>query len=560
MVTKARSKRPKSSIFAPASFTQMGHRFVRLAFVWVIFIFIAAPLLALSWRSIPFPGFLVEQTLVVNDSRGYGWAGLQAGIHPGERIIRIGGLPVTSSNDYYAALKSLPPGQPSVVFTILRDGSGRLYPEIRLSKFPAGDFISLFWLPYFVGLVYLGIGIWIYFARGNTRSGLALSIFCTLTAAICALFFDIATTHFGTISWMIALSLTSSALISLAMCFPQEWPIVRQRLWVLAVPYGIALPLIIWNLSVAYDADHPWAYYDSWGATYRAIGLAILFFIGVMLYHAYRSPSPVVRRQARIVLLGSGFAFIPIMVWFFGPLLNAPIPFNPTYFLPPLILFPLSIGTAILRYRLWEIDTLVNRTIVYGLLTAVLAGIFTAMIAFSQRLFIAITGEKSDAAIVLTTLVVGSAIAPIRTRLQTFVDRQFKDERDHTKTLQAFGSQVQAYIQLNSSTQLTWRLLNEAAASLHADSGALAVVNDGQAPPRILHTYRQWRGRAMISLPVEHDDHCFGYLMLGPKEDGKEYTQQELRTLKQVSSLIAAAMQLNELSQTGQARFFNPSQ
>ena len=70
---------------------------------------------------------------------------------------------------------------------------------------------------------------------------------------------------------------------------------------------------------------------------------------------------------------------------------------------------PIAIGIAITRYRLFEIDRLINRTLVYGSLTAILAGVFTAAIGLAQRVFVAVTGEKSDAAIVLTTLVVATA-------------------------------------------------------------------------------------------------------------------------------------------------------
>lgn len=322
---------------------------------------------------------------------------------------------------------------------------------------------------------------------------------------------------------------------------------LHRRLWVLAVPYALVIPLAIWNLLVLYDTRNPWAYYDSWGATYRFVALGILFFIGVMVYHARRSARPVVRRQARIVLLGSTLAFAPILAWFLSPLFGRPINFNSMVFLPPLILFPLSIGIAILRYRLWEIDAIINRTVVYGLLTAILAGIFTAMIAFSQRLFIALTGEKSDAAIVLTTLIVGSAIAPVKSWVQVFVDRQFKETPDHTRSLQAFGSQVRSFIQMSSADLLTLRLLEESAEALQAENGAIVVVRDDRVQPQILHTYKQWRGEVQFNMPVEFDGRCYGYLQLGPRLNGKPYTQQEYKTIKKVGDQVAAAVQLGEV-------------
>ena len=83
---------------------------------------------------------------------------------------------------------------------------------------------------------------------------------------------------------------------------------------------------------------------------------------------------------------------------------------------------PIAVGIAILRYRLYEIDVIINRTLVYGLLTAVLAGLYTAALALFQRLFVAITGEGSDLAIVMTLFVLATVFTPIKTRLQTAVD------------------------------------------------------------------------------------------------------------------------------------------
>jgi len=87
---------------------------------------------------------------------------------------------------------------------------------------------------------------------------------------------------------------------------------------------------------------------------------------------------------------------------------------------------PLSVGIAILRYRLYEIDVVINRTLVYGLLTAVLAGLYTGALALFQRLFVAITGQGSDLAIVMTLFVLATVFTPIKTSLQTAVDARLK--------------------------------------------------------------------------------------------------------------------------------------
>jgi len=86
-----------------------------------------------------------------------------------------------------------------------------------------------------------------------------------------------------------------------------------------------------------------------------------------------------------------------------------------------------ALGVAMLRYRLYEIDFIVNRALVYGAMSGIVAGIYAASITLTQRLFLAATGnDSSDAAIVLTTLILASTFTPIRTRVQAFVDKRIK--------------------------------------------------------------------------------------------------------------------------------------
>jgi len=87
---------------------------------------------------------------------------------------------------------------------------------------------------------------------------------------------------------------------------------------------------------------------------------------------------------------------------------------------------PVAVGIAILRYRLYEIDVIINRTLVYGLLTAVLAGLYTGALALFQRLFVAITGQGSDLAIVMTLFVLATVFTPIKTSLQSAVDARLR--------------------------------------------------------------------------------------------------------------------------------------
>jgi hypothetical protein len=104
---------------------------------------------------------------------------------------------------------------------------------------------------------------------------------------------------------------------------------------------------------------------------------------------------------------------------------------------------PIAIGIAILRYRLYEIDTLINRTLVYALLTATLVLLYFGGIVVLQRLFVVLTGEKSTLAVVASTLLIAALFNPLRRRIQAFIDRRFyRRKYDAAKTLAAFSSKL----------------------------------------------------------------------------------------------------------------------
>jgi hypothetical protein len=171
---------------------------------------------------------------------------------------------------------------------------------------------------------------------------------------------------------------------------------------------------------------------------------AVLFVQG---YRYTRVSDATQRQQTKWVVLGlvvalGGYCVFLLLDALLPGVLLASLLANTAYFV--LLLFiPISIAIAILRYRLYDIDLIINRTLVYGSLTATLIALYFGGIVVLQRAFVLLTGQRSTLAVVASTLLIAALFSPLRRRIQSFIDRRFyRRKYDARKTLEVFSAKL----------------------------------------------------------------------------------------------------------------------
>lgn len=443
---------------------------ITLAAVILIF----SPILAISWKQVPFPGFVTEQTLVVANINGSDWTGRSEGISYPERIVNFAEFTIRSHSDLERAKWEYPAGHHVRIRTVLPDGTFRDHRGIQMMEFPTIDFLRFFWLPYLIGLIYFAIGFIVYLVRSQSPVGRVFTFFCMMASISSALLFDIMTTHVGSTIWTMSISLQGGALVSLGLLFPVPLRPVNKVPWLRFLPYIVSLGLTIWGLVVVNDMANPWHYILAWRYSYIYNSIGILFFLGMMIARQRALPTPVLRQQTRIVLLGGLLAFLPIALWLGAPIFGFFIRWNPDVILPFLLIFPLSIGVAIIRYRLWDIESLINKAMVYGAVTVILGLIFIISVFSLQRLFTTVTGSESDLAAIISTILIATLFNPLRIRIQENIDRRFyRQKYDAEQTLMAFSQAVRDEVDLD---KLSERLLAVIDETLEPSGAAMVLI------------------------------------------------------------------------------------
>jgi hypothetical protein len=284
-------------------------------------------------------------------------------------------------------------------------------------------------------------------------------------------------------------------VVFLLLLFPTgRLPSLRWRpvLWG-AVGYIVFFTLVIWLSPGSFDlrlrsVRNPLGLkleiMDPLLETIVPLTFPLLFVIsGTAVIARFRRSRGDERQQLKWFVYAVAVMIVVFVFWFSLELAQL-APAGALTFTVPLIGLPVAVAIAILKYRLYDIDVIVNRTLVYGTLTATLVAVYVASIVLLQLAFRAIAGGESQLAVVASTLAIAALFNPLRHRIQNFIDRRFyRRKYDAAKTLETYSAKLRDEVELDQLTNDLVAVVKETLQPQHASLWLRPVAGRDREKP-----------------------------------------------------------------------------
>jgi signal transduction histidine kinase len=544
--------------------------------------------LAFSWTQRPFLGAFVEKPFIFNgigDRANPAWSALQV-VPDGHHLIAVDGQPVSDAASLNSILARHSVGETVTLATLSPSGTQQNY-TVPLTSFPIEDFVRLFAAPYLIGVIYLGIGLWVFRLRRGEYAGRAFALTCALVAIAVGALFDLYTTHVFTWAWTLAIANIGAGTLSLGLVFPQMTGFVRRYPLTRLISFIPGLGLAAYALYTLYTPGvEPRAYVLAWRLEYYYLGAGLAFLLGMTLYRWQSNTSPIVREQSRVIFLSSALGFAPLLYWVAVSLItNRTAPFNAALYLPPILLFPMGVAYAILRYRLLDTDVLVGRALVYagiGVVTLVGYGLILTGLSLLAG---TVVDADNPIVVALVVFLLVAAFNRLREAMQRIVDATFfRGSRSYAQRLEQFGRALTraagvsdiaralretiedvlrpAHFHLflrdnvNSeyaafpgadgrpTTDIRFTLDGPLATMLTTERLTLVLSSDEPLPNRLV------RDRARLAIlgsalyvPLAGKSGLTGWLAIGPKLSGEPFSGNDVRFIESLSDQAALAIE-----------------
>jgi two-component system NtrC family sensor kinase len=307
-----------------------------------------------------------------------------------------------------------------------------------------------------ISLIYLGIGIYVLLRRWTAPGSTHFYIFCLVSFIAYSFKYTGKLNDFDwTIYWgnIVAWVLQPALFLHFVLTFPEKRQFVRQRSWLLILPYVPGAALLgrhIIALRLAQATGHL-----RWDMDRQEMAYGALLFAGAaaILWYSYRRASTtILRQQLKWVTRGTILAIVPYSLFYVLPYLMGSLPGTGMKLsVLSLGLLPLTFGYAIFRYRLMDVDLIFKRGVVYTLAAAAVVGMYFGLVAGVAELVQRQKPGMGPMGLILAVVVTALLFDPVRKWIQDKVDQFFYRTRyDYRRTLIEFGRELSSETDLNA--------------------------------------------------------------------------------------------------------------
>lgn len=444
----------------------------RLIFYICNFVFIFCLLVSIydinDWIGNNFPGFMVYSNRVVGEETLDTWTGNRNGIVSFDKILAVDGKKINSSPEMYEYVAGTSAGT-NIEYTILRAGKVTNV-EVPSMEFDRTDFIKLFAPLFLLGSIVFLVGFFVYNSKPGLLQARVFYLFCFIFGLWVTTTFDSHTNYILDIETNLFM-LVAPFFIMLSLVFPSESRLFRNHgSKIIAGSFLISL-LLIATQNVFSSNTQVWSHVVLGSWFYILLSTIVLV---VSLFVSYfRSQNTLDKHRSFIVLIGSFLGFvIPSGLAIITVLFNYS---NITYLILFVGFFPISIAYAIVKHKLFDIHVIIQKTIVYSITTAAVAGLFIFSF-FGLNLVLSHEIKLSSPFyLLLLSAVVVIAINPLKNLVQNIVDVSFfRNKYDYERSVSEFSDSLPSLLNVREISRHLMHTVNK---TLFNDCGYLFICD-----------------------------------------------------------------------------------
>ena len=555
---------------------------------------------ALGWIDKPFPGFLVNERLIVTGIGQPQWTGVKAGLRYPDKIMQADNKPIRTTRELEKIVRQIPEGRP---LTYQVERRGQVFDvTVPTMLFNIYDIFSTFGFYFITAFIYFIFGLLVFVMKPDTEVSWAFLLASYFVGLYYLVNVDVIATHKGLIRiYLLASALFPAATFHLSMLFPEPQRSIRKYPYLKIFPYTVAGLLI-----VLLEIYYPQPVIEK---IYRFVTLFTLLCAAALMASAlsayFAGTSALGRQRAKVVLFGAVLAFpvpaIANILTIHGLIPTELRVIGSPWLRVPLVLFPAALSYAIVKHNLFDVDVYIKRTMGYTIMTALVgSAYFTMQVLFRTAVFQPLFGEYSELVYpVLLAFLVVFFFNPLNRKIQDSVDRWFfRKKVDYKQTVISVSNALTSLLNLDEvinriiHTVRQEMFINPAGVvlldpdnrrcrslfisdkgdstgnivrNLHLsyDDPLLAVISQekrliteydvletpGYLPMRDSCQRRFKELGVSLALPLIFQDKVTGVLMLGQKKSGHFYTQEDIELLTTLANQGAVAIENAQLAE-----------